>query len=244
MPRIYSQYNIAAQVKKARKPQAATTNEMTWAPATVWAAAAHANRINGGEYLRDPEYQVAEVDAEGNHTEAMIRRSNRVIITEALMDQSQITDADRELGARAQDWHSKNLMMRALKGTLSEFDQALQRALTVEAFSLHRHRTDIAVIASQIRAYEQGVQMQEVMDGILREPLADIGAKVDANVTVVKSVYSQNYGVWFITAVTESRHAVFFSYRDRWPNGERLRVRGTVKAYRDLSTQLNRVRIV
>jgi hypothetical protein len=241
MPRIYSQYNIAAQVKRVRQPQPATTNEMTWAPATVWAAAAYSHRINQGEYLREPEYQV---NAEGQGTEGIVRRPNRMIISEALMDQSQITDADRELGARAQDWHSKNLMMRALKGTLSEFDQALQRALTVEAFSLHRHRTDIAVISSQIRAYEQGVQMQEVMEGILREPLADIGAKVDANVTVVKSVYSQNYGVWFITAVTESRHAVFFSYRDRWPNGERLRVRGTVKAHRDLSTQLNRVRIV
>jgi hypothetical protein len=241
MPRIYSQYNIAAPVKQARRPQAASTNEMTWAPATVWAAAAHANRINGGEYLREPEYLR---DAQGMPTQDIAQQPNRVRITEALMDQSRITDADRELGARAQDWHSKNLMMRALKGTLSEFDQALQRALTVEAFSLHRHRTDIAVIASQIRAYEQGVQMQEVMEGILREPLADIGAKVDANVTVVKSVYSQNYGVWFITAVTESRHAVFFSYRDRWPNGERLRVRGTVKAHRDLSTQLNRVRIV
>lgn len=241
MPRIYSQYNIARQVKQARRPQTATTNEMTWAPATVWAAAALANRTNQGEYLREPEYGV---DAEGMPTRDIVRQPNRVRITEALMDQSLITDADRELGARAQDWHSKNLMMRALKGTLSEFDQALQRALTVEAFSLHRHRTDIAVIASQIRAYEQGVQMQEVMEGILREPLAPIGAKVDANVTVVKSVYSQNYGVWFITAVTESRHAVFFSYRDRWPNGERLRVRGTVKAHRDLSTQLNRVRIV
>lgn len=241
MPRISSQYNIAAQVRRARRPQAATTNEMTWAPATVWAAAAYAHRINQGEYLREPEYRR---DAEGMPTMDVVRHPNRVIISEALMDQSQITDADRELGARAQVWHSQNLMIRALKGTLSEFDQALQRALTVEAFSLHRDRTDIAVIASQIRAYEQGVQMQEVMEGILREPLADIGTKVDANVTVVKSVYSQNYGVWFITAVTESRHAVFFSHRDRWPNGERLRVRGTVKAHRDLSTQLNRVRIV
>jgi hypothetical protein len=214
---------------------------MVWAPATVWAAAAHAHRINQGEYLREPEYLR---DAEGMPTQDIVRRPNRMIITEALTDQSRITDADRELGARAQDWHGKNLMIRALKGTLSEFDQAIQRALTVEAFSLHRDRTDIAVIASQIRAYEQAVQLEAVMEGISREPMADVGAKVDANITVVKSVYSQNYGVWFITAVTESRHAVFFSYRDRWPNGERLRVRGTVKAHRDLSTQLNRVRIV
>jgi hypothetical protein len=241
MPRISSQYNIAAQVKQARRPQAATTNEMVWAPATVWAAAAHAHRINQGEYLREPEYGV---DAEGMPTLDIVRHPNRVIITEAFIDQSRISDSDRELGSRAQDWHGKNLMMRALKGTLSDFDQALQRAVTVEAFSLHRHRTEIAVIASQIRAYEQGVMLEEAMSGILREPLADIGAKVDANITVVKSVYSENYGVWFITAVTESRHAVFFSYRDRWPNGERLRVRGTVKAHRDLSTQLNRVKIV
>ena len=67
MPRIYSQYNIAAQVKQARRPQAATTNKMVWAPAAVWAAAAHANRINQGEYLREPEYLR---DAEGMPTQA------------------------------------------------------------------------------------------------------------------------------------------------------------------------------
>jgi hypothetical protein len=241
MPRIYSQYNIAAQVKRARRPAASTTNEMVWAPATVWAAAAHAHRINGGEYLREPEYLR---DAEGMPTQDIVRRPNRMIITEALMDQSLITDSDRELGTRAQDWHGKNLMIRALKGTLSEFDQAIQRALTVEAFSLHRDRTDIAVIASQIRAYEQAVQLEAAMEGISREPLADIGAKVDTNITVVKSVYSQNYGVFFITAVTEDRRAVFFSYRERLSNGHQCRVRGTVKAHRENSTQLNRVKIV
>jgi len=56
-------------------------------------------------------------------------------------------------------------------------------------------------------------------------------------------MYSQNFGVYFITAVTADRHAVFFSYRERLANGHQCRIRGTVKAHRENSTQLNRVRI-
>jgi hypothetical protein len=61
---------------------------------------------------------------------------------------------------------------------------------------------------------------------------------------VVKSVYSQNYGVYFITGVTASRQAVFFSFRERLAKGHQCRIRGTVKAHRENSTQLNRVRMV
>jgi hypothetical protein len=67
---------------------------------------------------------------------------------------------------------------------------------------------------------------------------------VDVEITVVKSVYSQNFGVFFITAITTDRRAVFFSYRDRLANGHQCRIRGTVKAHRENSTQLNRVRMV
>jgi hypothetical protein len=86
--------------------------------------------------------------------------------------------------------------------------------------------------------------MEEAMEGISREPLAPVGDRVDEPVTVVKCVFSQNYNVFFVTAVTESRHAVFFSYRERLNIGRQCHIRGTVKAHRENSTQLNRVRVL
>ena len=208
----------------------------------MWAAAAHAHRINGGEYLKDPEYAK---DDQGLWLDTIVRPRNRDIMKRALDDDSVITEADRDLGARARDWLSKSIMMKTLKGVaFSEFEQGLQRAVIMTEFDEWGCRYEMALVASQIRAYEQAVQLEAAMEGISNEPVADIGAKVDVEITVVKSMYSQNFGVFFITGITTDRRAVFFSYRDRLPNGHQCRVRGTVKAHRENSTQLNRVRIV
>ncbi len=232
--------SIQSQIQRARRPQV-PERPVAWTAETVWAAAAHAHRINGGEYLKDPEYAK---DAEGLWLDTIVRPRNRDVMKRALDDDSVITDQDRDLGKRARDWLSKSIMMKILKkGPLSEFEQGLQRAVTMTEFDEWGCRYELALVASQIRAYEQAVQLEAAMEGISAEPIADIGAKVDVEITVVKSVYSQNFGVFFITGITTDRRAVFFSYRDRLANGHQCRIRGTVKAHRENSTQLNRVRI-
>jgi hypothetical protein len=235
-----SHYSISAQVSRGRKPQA-PERPVAWTADTVWAAAAYAHRINGGEYLKDPEYAK---DHLGLWLDTIVRPRNRDVMKQALDDHSVITEADRDLGNRGRDWLSKTIMMKTLKGTvLSEFEQGLQRTVTMTEFDEWGCRYELALVASQIRAYEQAVQLEAAMEGISAEPIADIGAKVDVEITVVKSVYSQNYNVFFITGITPDKRAVFFSYRDRLANGHRCRVRGTVKAHRENSTQLNRVRM-
>jgi hypothetical protein len=233
-------YSVQSQIQRGRKPRAAE-RPVAWSAATVWAAAAHAHRVNGGEYLKDPEYAR---DDQGLWLDTIVRPRNRDVMKRALDDHSVITEADRDLGARARDWLSKTTMMKTLKGTvLSEFEQGLQRAVSLTEFDEWGCRYELALVASQIRAYEQAVQLEAAMEGISAEPIAAIGEKVDVEITVVKSVYSQNFGVFFITGITTDRRAVFFSYRDRLANGHQCRIRGTVKAHRENSTQLNRVRM-
>jgi hypothetical protein len=232
--------SIQSQIQRGRRPRA-PERPVAWSAETVWAAAAYAHRTNGGEYLKDPEYAR---DDEGRWLETIVRPRNRDVMKRALDDDSVITEADRELGHRARDWLSKSMMMKTLKGTvLSEFEEGLQRAVSLTEFDEWGCRYELALVASQIRAYEQAQQLEAAMEGISAEPIADIGAKVDVEITVVKSVSSQNFGVFFITGITTDRRAVFFSYRDRLANGHQCRIRGTVKAHRENSTQLNRVRI-
>jgi hypothetical protein len=236
-----SRYSISAQVNRNRRPQV-PERSVAWSAETVWAAAASAHRINGGEYRKDPEYAK---DDQGLWTDQILRLRNRDVMKQALDDDSLITEEDRDLGHRARDWLSKAIMMKTLKGSvLSEFEQGLQRAVALEEFDQWGCRYEMALVASQIRAYEQAVQLEAAMEGISNEPVAEVGAKVDAKITVVKSVYSQNFGVFFITGITTDRRAVFFSYRDRLANGHQCRIHGTVKAHRENSTQLNRVRIL
>ena len=232
--------SIQSQIQRGRRPKA-PERPVAWSAETVWAAAAHAYRVNGAEYLKDPEYAR---DDQGRWLETIVRPRNRDVMKRALDDHSVITEADRDLGSRARDWLSKSIMMKTLKGlAFSEFEQGLQRAVSLTEFDEWGCRYELALVASQIRAYEQAVQLEAAMEGITAEPIADIGAKVDVEITVVKSVYSQNFGVFFITGITTDKRAVFFSYRDRLANGHQCRIRGTVKAHRENSTQLNRVRM-
>lgn len=214
---------------------------VAWSAETVWAAAATAYRVNGGEYLKDHEYAK---DSQGLWTETVLRRRNRDLMHDALRGQIDITEADRDLGVRARDWLSKSILMKTLKGSfMSEFETACQRMVSLEDFDEYGSRYELALVPSQIKSYEDAVQLETAMEGIRNEPVAAVGEKVDLEITVVKSVYSQNYGVYFITGVTDSKQAVFFSFRERLANGHQCHIRGTVKAHRESSTQLNRVRI-
>ncbi len=233
-------YSVQSQIRRGHRSQA-PGHSVAWSADTVWAAAATAYRVNGGQYLKDTEYAK---DDQGLWTETVLHLRNRDIMKQALDDASMITQADRDLGARARDWLSKSILMKTLKGSfMSEFETACQRMVALDEFDEWTTRYELALVPSQIKSYEEAVQLETAMEGIRNEPVGAVGEKVDLEITVVKSVYSQNFGVYFITGVTPSKQAVFFSFRERLANGHQCRVRGTVKAHRENSTQLNRVRI-
>ena len=204
---------------------------------TVWAAAAYADRVNGGEYLREPE-NILNPDG----TWQPGRQANKRVLAEALANPDLVTDEDRGTGREAWHWHQGRSMMDGLRGELRDFKKTLFEAVSQTAF-LSTETMYMAVIASQIRAWRQGVMEEQARDDVARGYLADVGAKVRAPITVIRSVYSQNWNVFFVTAKTDSRHIVFFSYRDSMEPGSKCEIAGTVKAHRDDSTQLNRVKV-
>ena len=224
--------------KQLARPQLDTR---TFAAETIWAAAAYAHRINGREYRKTAEYRI---DDNGSYSQEIVREPNRVIMKRALADTSVITTEDQNLGNLARDWLTKRILMQTLKGSLSEFDATCQQVVALDKFDVWNDRMELAIVASQIRAYEQAQVMEQAMEGLDRSPVAPVGAKVDARVRVIKSVFSQNYNVYFITAITDRHQAVFFSYREAMKMGQQIDIRGTVKAHRPDATQLNRVRVL
>lgn len=223
----------------ARKTTAVkrTTQPITeYTVETVWGAAAHAHRINGG-YFKTPVY-----DESGTK---IVKPMNRDIVRVALADNTMISDQDKATGLQARDFLAQQLTMKTLKGKVSEFDLALSGMVSKESFT-SADRLDIAVIASQIAAYERAQKDLAVAERIdhARGYLADVGAKVRAQVEVTKSVWSNNYGVNFVSGITDTNQAVFFSYRERLAVGSQIQIAGTVKAHRPDATQLSRVRVV
>lgn len=227
-------------MNRTRRPRQ-QPEDVTTSADTVWAAAAYADRMNGGEYRKEREYLVRE---DGTLTDQVVREPNRLYMWQAIQGRELITDADRDRGQQARDWLRKSLVIKGLKGDMTEFDTALSRAVEMDEFMTGSDRYEIALVTSQIRAWREGTRMEAVMDDIDRTPVAAVGAKVHARCEVIKSVFSTNYNVYFITAKTETNQMVFFSHREGLAVGKMIDIKGTVKAHRPDATQLNRVRIV
>lgn len=238
MYRAYYRPNMSSQSNRARTPKHQQENATITAE-TVWGAAAYADRINGGEYRKEPEYRVIEDCI----TSEVVRQPNKIYMWEAIRDTSLITDEDRRIGREARDYVRKNLVIKGLKNTMSQFDTALSVSTEMDAFNTGSDRYEIALVTSQIRAYHQAQRMDVITEDVDATPIADIGAKVAVRAQVVKAVFSTNYNIYFITAKTESRQMVFFSYRERLEQDSWIDLKGTVKAHRPDATQLNRVRI-
>ncbi len=207
---------------------------------TVWGAAARAHRINNG-YFKDGVWEVCPSTGHNKR----VKEPNRDLVKLALADQSLITEEDRKVGIEACGFIANQLTLKALKGKTSEFDLSMSKVVTRTEFNSN-DRLEIALVASQIRAYKQSLADIAVADRIDHSLgyLADVGEKVDAEVEVTKSVWSQKYGVNFISGITKTNQAVFFSYREKFDAGTWISIKGTVKAHRPDATQLSRVKVL
>jgi hypothetical protein len=205
----------------------------------VWAFAATADRINGGQYLKESQ--------RSSDGQCVIREANKLMIRRWLTEGycGEDTEADWAEGRAARAWHRGQLLMTALKRPLSEFEDTLSRCATIDEFALEVNQLEFAIIASQIRSYRTGAAHEQRMWGTDTTPVAAVGTKVECQVEVIKSVYSQNYNTNYVRAVTvDTRKVVMFTYREGWDVGSILTIRGTVKAHREDCTQLNRVRVL
>ena len=173
-----------------------------------------------------------------------MREPNKAHMWAAIMDTSRVTSEDIDVGRQARDYVRKNLVVKALKGPLGDFDQALSAVVEMDEFMTGADRYEIALVTSQIRAWREGTRIEAVMTDVDSTPLSDVGDKVEGHAQVIKTVYSTNYNVYFVTAKTETNQLVFFSYRDKLAVGTEIHFRGNVKAHRTDATQLNRVRLV
>lgn len=202
----------------------------------VWGAAAAAQRINGS-YLKtipvDENYQPVE----GVQT-------NRQIIDTLLAHPDLISEIDRNAGEDVRTYY-KGLTFKILQGIkLSDFDNT---AMTIANRDVIESMYDVAVIASLPSCYlrakvrdDANARVRDADGGYISTP----GNKVTLDIEVVKCIFSRNYNTYFVTGITDNNQAVFFSFKEGLNAGKRVKITGTVKAHRDDSTQLNRVKVI
>jgi hypothetical protein len=226
----------------------------TWKPKTkpagikysvdnVWGAAVAAQRMNGS-YVKETIYKFDE----DNNTSAVDKRRNRDIMVDILANPAQLTVEDIAQGQECRKFLQNDITFRALKNKLTEFDGSVSKVLAVtDDFDTAKHKYELAVVACLPQSHARTLERQAVQDRV-RQTTGDLvgqpGDKVQLDVEIVKSNYSQQWNTWYATAVTEDNRAVFFAYRQELGRGTKCTIHGTVKAHRDGTTQLNRVSII
>jgi len=202
----------------------------------VWSAAVAAQRINGS-YIKLSMISESDPDL-------TIKLSNRMLVERLLVDQSGITDEDREQGKRVRSFFQA-YTFKILQGKrLSEFDNT---AMLIANRDIIEGNYDVAVIASLPSCYERGVVRQTADQRVSFAKggfIGSVGNKVSSVIEVLKSVYSMKWDTNYVTGITSDDQVVFFAYKSELPVGKMFDIYGTVKAHRDNSTQLNRVKVI
>lgn len=198
----------------------------------VWAAAVAAQRVNN-KYIKYVEPDAIES-----------QKSNRDLLMDFISNPSTIHDEDREQGKLIRKYY-QGLTFKVLQGKkLSPFDIDVMQLANRDVITSFY---DVAVITSLPSCYERNIkrdQDERRIDTARGGFVGVAGNKVELEIEVLRCVYSKNYFVYFVTGVTNEDQAVFFSFKQELKSGNKVKIRGTVKAHRDNSTQLNRVKVL
>jgi len=210
----------------------------------VWAAACHAQRING-VYVKQDHF---EWPSETATAMALSRKSNRNIMIEALENTFMITDEDRAAGEQCLKFISNDMTFRALQNKLTDFDRSVMKITAVtDRFFPQAHRLELATVAclpnSHARALKR-IEEQDRLNQTTGSYIGTVGTRITVNIEVVRCMFSQKWNRWYASGITESNEQIFFANRENYTPGTRLTVQGTVKAHRDGQTQLSRVRML
>ena len=209
----------------------------------VWGAACAAQRINGS-YVKETEYRFDE----NTNTTVVVKQRNRDIVIDILANPAVLTVEDIAQGQECRKFLQQDLTLRGLKSQLTEFDSNVAKTLAVnEEFDTATHKLELALVACLPASQARAIARQEVQSRVRQTTGGYVGAvesKIELDVEVVSANYSQSYGIFWVTAITQDNLAVFFSYKSKLTTGSWIQIKGTVKAHRDGKTQLNRVKVI
>ena len=208
--------------------------------ADVFAAACAAQRING-EYLKSDD--ITYYDDGREYTHKVNRVANKTLVHQFLKGERGMTLEDHEMGDKVMQY-CRGLTFKLLTDKrLSDFEATM---LTIVEKSTTDSNYDIAVVASLPASYqrslvraEQNVRLREASGCID----AEVGSKVELDIDVVRCNYSNEWGVFYVTAITEGG-VVFFARNSQIEVGSKIHIKGKVKRHKEDRTQLSHVKVI
>lgn len=208
--------------------------------ADVFAAACAAQRVNG-EYLKSDD--ITYYDDGHEYTHKVNRVANKTLVHQFLKGELGMSLEDHEMGDKVMQY-CRGLTFKLLTDKrLSDFEQTM---LTIVEKSTTDSNYDIAVVASLPASYErslvraeQNIRLREAA-GCLEAP---VGSKVELDVEVVRCNYSNEWGVFYVTAIADAG-VVFFAQQRKIDVDSKIHIKGKVKRHKEDRTQLSHVKVI
>lgn len=225
---------------KANKPSEKLTQGVD--SRVLFGVAAYADRMNRGEYVKQDI--TAHHDA-WNNCDVAERVANRTHAKNALRHRHLITVEDYANGETVRNYF-KGLAFKAIAGKLDPFEKSVFRVVEMDDFSNDdQFYLHLGLVCSLFASHRRAVKTDEIEFKTHRSKhLGEPGQKIELDVRVLRSIYSQQWGRFFITAETDGGNIVFFSVAVSADDGEEFHIAGKVKRHvENGQTQLHYVRI-
>ena len=205
----------------------------------VWGLAVAADRINEG-YFKEPVWSTPE-DAT---PPKVVKDANKLLVKQWLRTNNftAASEADIEKGREIRNYFN-GFLLKQISGKINEFEQQALRIAQMDEFT-GRNMLEFAIVSClpsvMIRDQSRNELAREVRASTQLQ--GAVGDKIQGEIEIVKSYYSQEYNKFRITA------RLVDSFVDFWYNtnidaGSRVSIKAKIKSVRgDNTTQLNFVK--
>lgn len=201
----------------------------------VWALAVEADRINKG-YLKEDQWQ----EVEGKTVKTI--EANKKMVKAWLMSNKPVSDADIEEG-RVVRHYFNGFLLKQIAGKINDFEQQALRIAQMDEFT-GKHLLEFAIISCLPSTMRRDQQRNDTAREIRASTqlTGEVGDKIQGEIEVIRSYYSQEYNKYRITAKLVDSFVDFW-YNSNLNAGDKISIKAKIKSVRgDKTTQLNFVK--
>lgn len=213
----------------------------------AWALVAYADRINGRQYIKFPQFD--------QDTGEVSVRPNRVLIKDQLDNELvDVTEVDRDFGEKMYQ-HFQGLAFAALGGNkFNDYDQKIMNLISKETMSAGLSMVYLAPMAARYRREIEREEKNEILDqiGATSQHQGTIGSPFTGKMVIVAKFAGKLFPGSVVKA-TDGNNLYFWTSSktvDEWPKSPNtFAVSATVKAHGrsregHAETRLTRVKLV
>ena len=203
----------------------------------VWGLAVAADRVNGG-YFKEDVYVME------NECQKRVTQANKMMVKQWLREGAftEATEADIEQGREIRHYFN-GFLLKELSGKINDFERQALRIAQIEEFT-NKNLLEFAIVSclpsTQRRDVDKNALAAEVRNST--QLTGQVGDKIQGEVEIVKSYYSQEYNKFRITAKLVDSFVDFW-YNTNMDTGSKVFIKAKIKSVRgDNTTQLNFVK--